>query len=406
MRSKLVPVVTAGLLLVGLLAFIPTVDAAAGDVTRSFGFGLTTVECNSFFDVIFTVETIPQATGPGTPSSRFWGIDDTFPAGWTVTSSTGGGAFVFPPFLPPPAAPNTPNPQAGQPTGQVKWFGFDSAGRQDQQVQYTIAVPPSIAPGTYNFNGIYTMEGKNGGAETPIVGVNSIEVTCPGFSTSTSSSGTSSSSSSTSSSTSTTLPPPPPGTGQVTRALPGATNCGSTFVVFLQVDVPTGSRQWGIDEEYPAGWTVISTSPGASLADPGHVKWLKFDAANGVFDETVFYTIQVPPAFAGTATFAGVFTADPQPTNDTAILGPTQLNVGCGGGVAGGDKPGGGFDGGSTSSSTTTSGGGGGVVVVTLTSTQVITITPKKDGGAPGLGLVGLAAALGVGLLLARRKIK
>jgi hypothetical protein len=88
-----------------------------------------------------------------TGSADYYTIDETVPAGWTVTSATGGGNYTA---------------QAGH----VKWIVI--SGATDTTYSYTVEIP-CAANGTYTFDGIFMMEGM--GSNETICGDTQVTVT-------------------------------------------------------------------------------------------------------------------------------------------------------------------------------------------------------------------------------------
>lgn len=115
-------------------------------------------------------------------------------------------------------------------------------------------------------------------------------------------------------------------TSEIERSIPSVVGCGTTVSVVLHV-------QWGdaetvlIEEDYPAGWTVESTSHGANTGDDGKVKWF----LNDPVISQVTYTLELPTDAEGTFSFTGAFRDDSMSSTapDRSITGDGSLAVAC-----------------------------------------------------------------------------
>ena len=203
-------------------------------------------------------------------------IDETVPAGWTVTSSTGGGDYATQ-------------------VGHVMWA--ITAGAIDIVHSYTVEVPAD-ASGAYTFGDgcYYVFEGMTDTAT--ILGDTTVNV----------------------------------GAGvvvdTVTRDLPDTADAGTTITVNLSVDVETGATNYIIDETVPAGWTVTSSTGGGDYATQvGHVMWA---ITAGAIDIVHSYTVEVPADASGAYTFGdGCYYVFEGMTDTAIILGDTTVNVGA-----------------------------------------------------------------------------
>ena len=128
-----------GVLLIAAVS-VPMV-AAGGGVTRTLP---GTASPGSTITVSLDVE-VDGATN--------YAIDEQVPAGWNITSASGGGDFVSEP-------------------GHVKWLVL--MGAVDTTLTYTVSIPATAA-GAYTFTGIYMLEDM--AEEANIGGDSSITVT-------------------------------------------------------------------------------------------------------------------------------------------------------------------------------------------------------------------------------------
>jgi len=93
--------------------------------------------------------------------------------------------------------------------------------------------------------------------------------------------------------------------------------------VNLTVSITSGQdTYYAIDESYPSGWTVMSTS--GDLNQSGHIKWA---IIQGAVSTNQTYVIRAP-AGAGTYTFSGTYMFNTTYPNELAILGQSQVAVG------------------------------------------------------------------------------
>ena len=133
-------------LIIGVLLIVATLSipmVAAAGVTRTLP---ATADAGSSITVSLAV-TVGSAT--------YYVIDEQVPAGWTVTSASGGGDFTSDP-------------------GHVKWVV--TSGAVDTTYTYTVSIP-ATASGSYTFTGTYMLEGMSTTAN--IGGDSSITVTPP-----------------------------------------------------------------------------------------------------------------------------------------------------------------------------------------------------------------------------------
>ena len=97
----------------------------------------------------------------------------------------------------------------------------------------------------------------------------------------------------------------------------------------MTVSVVPEPETYGVilSETLPAGWSIVSSSPGYSsyVADTNTYKWLAF-SNTGVEPFTVSYTAQVPQDASGTASFAGTVAT----SGSTNAVGGDQTIVDAG----------------------------------------------------------------------------
>ena len=129
-----------GVLLIATVS-VPMV-AAEGGVTRTLP---ATAAPGSTITVSLAV-TVDGAT--------YYSIDEQVPAGWTVTSASGGGDFTSDP-------------------GHIKWLVLTAA--TNTTYTYTVSIPADVSLGSYTFTGTYMLEGMTEKAN--IGGDSSITVT-------------------------------------------------------------------------------------------------------------------------------------------------------------------------------------------------------------------------------------
>lgn len=210
-------------------------------------------------------------------------IEETYPAGWSVDSHTGGG--------------NTETP------GQVKWFLTDPAVNM---VSYTLSVPES-EEGTSDFSGIYR-DSTMGGSDPDLVvgGDDDVTISCPQDPD----------------------PEPEPPAGSVMREIPPV--CMGPFTVGLMLSPPDGTSAWIVDELVPEGLEVSDISHGGTFnATQGKIKWVNTDGAAA----NLTYMLTIPDGTpAGTMyEWNGTFRFDPSMEERANITGQTATTTSCDG---------------------------------------------------------------------------
>ncbi len=113
------------------------------------------------------------------------------------------------------------------------------------------------------------------------------------------------------------------GAGIVTRDLPSFAIAGYAIEVILDVKVGDADS-YLIDEQVPAGWSVISASGGGDFtAQEEHVTWCKFQNAQ---DTTYTYNVTIPADISGEFVFDGIYTFEGM-TSEEKIQEDTYLDV-------------------------------------------------------------------------------
>jgi len=93
-----------------------------------------------------------------------------------------------------------------------------------------------------------------------------------------------------------------------------------SIMVNLTVSITSGETFYAIDENYPSGWEIISTT--GNFSQLGHVKWV---VAENAVNTTHSYTIKIPMQ-PGTHTFSGIYMFENMIAEAT-ISGSSQVTV-------------------------------------------------------------------------------
>lgn len=98
----------------------------------------------------------------------------------------------------------------------------------------------------------------------------------------------------------------PEGSVIVTRVLPSQVKAGEPFTVSLTMVVNGKVNAVGIEERYPAGWTVSNVPlKGVLKSGPSRIEWLFWPMGEPIINRTFNYTVVSPVGYVGSAEFAG-----------------------------------------------------------------------------------------------------
>ena len=174
----------------------------------------------------------------------FCTLTENVPPGWTFTNASDNATFD--PVL-----------------GRIRWSFFDN---QVRMVTFSL-VPPANATGVVSFAGEASFEGQ-------LATVKGLQQ----------------------------LFPVPPASGIVTRHLPLFFRPGNLVTGVLNVVPEPAITAYGVEENLPAGWRVLTVDSGGTTNSSNRIKWGPF------LDNTqrvLTYTLEVPPGTSDTAVFTG-----------------------------------------------------------------------------------------------------
>jgi hypothetical protein len=92
----------------------------------------------------------------------------------------------------------------------------------------------------------------------------------------------------------------------VTRTLPDTVRGGENFTVSLTMAVDGKFNAVGLEEDYPAGWTVSNIPlKGVPKNGPDRIEWLFWAMGEPIMNRTINYTVTAPSGYSGPAVFSG-----------------------------------------------------------------------------------------------------